>query len=179
MTSHTAPAPSLLDLPPRPVLTVDGRGAPEDTPFTAAVRALFAVRAALGARDDVPLEGSYSQRDESGHPDPTAFDLHDPAGWQWRLLVPAPDHAGADAVLTAAARFGAPVVLRVQPSRLVAQLAHHGPYADEEPSLRALYAFVSDRGLLPIGPHTEVYLTDPRSTAPAELRTLLQVPVRR
>ncbi|MHA6783945.1 GyrI-like domain-containing protein [Pseudonocardia saturnea] len=174
MTSQTAPAPSLLDLPPRPVLTVDGRGAPEDAPFTAAVRALFAVRAALGARDDVPLEGAYSQ-----HDDPAAFDLHDPAGWQWRLLVPAPDHAGADAVLTAASRFGAPVVLRVQSSRLVAQLLHHGPYADEEPSLRALYAFVSAQRLLPIGPHTEVYLTDPRRTAPAELRTLLQVPVRR
>jgi hypothetical protein len=174
MTSQTAPAPSLLDLPPRSVLTVDGRGAPEDAPFTAAVRALFAVRAALGARDDVPLEGSYSQ-----HDDPTRFDLHDPAGWQWRLLVPAPEGAGADAVLTAAARFGAPVVLRVQPSRLVAQLPHHGPYADEEPSLRALYAFVSARDLLPVGPHTEVYLTDPRSTAPTELRTLLQVPVRR
>lgn len=179
MTPQTAPAPSLLDLPPRSVLTVDGRGAPDDPPFTAAVRALFAVRAALGARDDVPLEGSYSQHDESGHPDPTRFDLHDPAGWQWRLLVPAPESAGADAVLTAADRFGAPVVLREQASRLVAQLPHHGPYADEEPSLRALYAFVSERGLLPVGPHTEVYLTDPGSVVPAELRTLLQVPVRR
>lgn len=174
MTPQTAPAPSLLDLPPRSVLTVDGRGAPDDPPFTAAVRALFAVRAALGARDDVPLEGSYSQ-----HDDPTRFDLHDPAGWQWRLLVPAPESAGADAVLTAADRFGAPVVLRVQASRLVAQLPHHGPYADEKPSLRALYAFVSERGLLPVGPHTEVYLTDPGSVVPAELRTLLQVPVRR
>lgn len=174
MTSQTAPAPALVDLPRRTVLSVDGRGAPEDTPFTAAVRALFAVRAALGARDDVPLEGSYSQ-----HDDPQAFDLHDPAGWQWRLLVAAPDHATADAVLTAATRFGAPVVMRVQPPRLVAQLLHLGPYADEGPSLRALHAFATARGCLPVGPHTEVYLADPGSVAPSELRTMLQVPVRR
>ncbi len=174
MTSHTAPAPVLRDLPGRPVLSVDGRGAPEEPPFTAAVRALFAVRAALGGHDDVPLEGTYSQVD-----DLAAFDLDDPAGWRWRLVVPAPEHAGADAVLTAAGRFGAPVVLRVQPPRTVAQLLHLGPYADEAPSLRTLHAFAAAQGGVATGPHTEVYLTDPFSVAPSELRTMLQVPVRR
>lgn len=174
MTSHTAPAPVLLDLPGRPVLSVDGLGAPEAPLFLAAVRALFAVRAALGGQHDVPLEGTYSQAD-----DLTAFDLDDPAGWRWRLVVPAPAHAGADAVLTAAGRFGASVVLRVQPPRTVAQLLHRGPYADEASSLRALHTFAAAEGGLPAGPHTEVYLTDPRTAAPAELRTLLQVPVRR
>lgn len=174
MTSQTAPSPVLIDLPARAVLTVDGRGDPADTPFTAAVRALFAVRAALGARDDVALEGTYSP-----HDDVAAFDLADPAGWRWRLAVPAPAHRGADAVRTAAARFGAPVQLGSQPDRLVAQLLHRGPFAEEGPSLRALYAFATAQGCLPVGPHTEVYLTDPRSVAPAGLRTLLRVPVRR
>lgn len=163
---------TLLTVPARAVLTVDGRGAPEDPSFTRAVRALFAVRAALGAAADVPLEGTYSQ-----HGDPLRFDLDDPAGWVWRLLVPAPVGVQADAVATAGARFGAEVHLRRPRAQRVAQLLHRGPYADEDPSLAALYAFVAEQGLVPAGPHTEVYLTDPTVTAPGDNRTALQVPV--
>ena len=170
--------PALVEVPARDVLTVDGTGAPEAPTFTRAVRALFAVRAALGARDDVALEGSYAQDG-----DPLRFDLDDPAGWHWRLLVPAPTgcDAGAvdaGAVGTAAERFGAAVTLRHVPSLLVAQLLHRGRYLDEAPSIAALTAFVEEQGVQPVGPHTEVYLTDPSSTAPAQLRTLLRMPVR-
>lgn len=168
----TTLAPSLSTVPARALLAVDGRGAPQDAPFTAAVRALFAVRAALGARDDVPLEGTYTQDGDA-----LRFDLGAPHGWHWTLAVPAPDGRTADAVTTAAARFGAPVVLRAQPGQRVAQLVHRGPYDDEQPSLDALHAFVAEQGLRPAGPHTEVYLTDPGTTAPAELRTVLRVPV--
>lgn len=161
----------MIDIPERDVLTVDGVGAPEGAPFTAAVRALFAVRAALGARDDVPLEGSYAQDG-----DPLRFDLDAPGGWHWRLLVPAPPHVGAAAVATAAARFGAPVLLRRPAAQRVAQLVHHSPYADEGPSLAALYSFVAGEGLRPAGAHTEVYLTDPRAVEPSALRTLLRGP---
>jgi hypothetical protein len=163
---------TLTEIPARDVLTVDGVGAPEDAPFTAAVRALYAVRAALGARDGVPLEGSYAQDG-----DPLRFDLDAPHGWHWRLLVPAPAHARASAVGTAAERFGAPVLLRCTRPSVVAELLHRGPYEDEGPSLAALYAFVDEQGLAPAGPHTEVYLTDPREVEPADLRTLLRVPV--
>lgn len=100
-----------------------------------------------------------------------------PHGWNWRLLVPAPPHVSAAAVGTAAARFGAPVQLRMPAAQRVARLLHIGPYADEGPSLAALYAFVAEHGLAPAGPHTEIYLTDPGSTPVGELRTILQVPV--
>jgi hypothetical protein len=168
--------PVLTVLPPRDVLTVDGIGAPEDPAFGAAIRALFAVRAALGGPDDVPLEGSYAQ---DGNP--LRFDLDRPAGWHWRLLVPAPDGARAAAVATAAARFAgarAPVHLRRARARLVAQLVHRGRYVDEAPSIARLDAFVVEQGRVPLGPHTEVYLTDPRTTPADQLRTLLRMPVR-
>lgn len=170
--THTTLAPALSTVPARALLAVDGRRAPQDAPFTKAVRALFAVRAALGARDDVPLEGTYAQDG-----DPLRFDLCAPHGWHWTLAVPAPDGRTADAVTTAAGRFGAPVVLRAHQEQRVAQLVHRGPYDDEQPSLDALYAFVAEQGMRPAGPHTEVYLTDPGTTAPGELRTVLRVPV--
>jgi hypothetical protein len=56
-------SPLLTVIPARDVLTVDGLGAPEDPSFTRAVRALLAVRAALGGR------GQH-------RPDPTARTLH-------------------------------------------------------------------------------------------------------
>jgi hypothetical protein len=163
---------TLIEIPARDLLTVDGVGSPGDDSFTAAVRALFAVRAALGGREDVPLEGSYAQDG-----DPMAFDLDAPDGWHWRLLVPAPPHAKAEAVGTAAERFGAPVLLRSAQPASAAEVLHRGPYAEEGPTLAALYAFVAEQGLTPAGPHTEVYLTDPRAVEPADLRTLLRVPV--
>jgi hypothetical protein len=164
--------PALIDIPARAVLTVDGTGAPDEPAFVDAVRALYSVRAALGARDDVPLEGSYCQDG-----DPLRFDLDAPEGWHWRLLVPAPPDVTPEAVETAAARFGAPVHLRKPRAQRVARLLHRGAYADEAPSLAELYAFVERAGLAPAGPHTEVYLADPSRTPAAELRTFLQVPV--
>lgn len=170
-TDHTT-TPEILVIDARALLTVDGTGAPEDAAFTRAVRALFAVRAALGATDDVPLEGTYAQDG-----DPLRFDLDAPHGWHWRLAVPAPAHRTADAVATAAARFGAPVLVRHAGPVRVARLLHVGPYAAEAPSLAALYGFVAERGLAPLGAHTEVYLADPSTTPAADLRTWLQVPV--
>jgi hypothetical protein len=163
---------TLIEIPARDVLTVDGIGSPDADAFTAAVRALYAVRAALGGRDDVPLECSYAQDG-----DPMTFDLDAPDGWHWRLLVPAPAHVRAEAVGTAAERFGAPVLLRSARRTSAAEVLHRGPYSEEGPSLAALYAFVAEQGLTPRGPHTEVYLTDPRAVQPADLRTLLRVPV--
>lgn len=162
--------PELVELPARDVLTVDGSGAPESSGFQKAIRGLVVVRAALGADDGPPFEGSYWQAGE-----PLRFDLEAADEWEWRLLAPAP--AGADAEAVAAVRAGAPVELRRQDGRRVARLLHEGPYADEGPSLAALYGFVAEQGLTPAGPHTEIYLTDPSRTAPADLRTILQVPV--
>jgi hypothetical protein len=165
--------PVLTVVPARDVLSVDGTGAAEEPAFGAAIRALFAVRRLLGARDDVPLEGSYAQ-----HGDPLRFELDSPAGWHWRLLVPAPPGADAASVAAAAARFAAPVHLRRVGAQLVAQLLHRGRYADEAPSIATLERFVSAQGREPIGPHTEVYLTDPADTPEDRMRTLLRQPVR-
>jgi hypothetical protein len=93
------------------------------------------------------------------------------------LVVPVPPGLTADGIAAAAARSGAPVQLRRQAEQRVARLLHRGPYADEGPSLAALYAFVADQALAATGPHAEIYLDDPASTPPAELRTVLQVPV--
>ena len=65
---------------------------------------------------------------------------------------------------------------------LCAQLLHRGPYDDEPESVVKLAAFVRDQGFRedfsPGRYHHEIYLGDPRRTAPDRLRTVIRHPVR-
>ena len=62
---------------------------------------------------------------------------------------------------------------------LVVQTLHIGPYDDEGPVLaRMHHEFIPQQGLTMSGRHHEIYLGDPRRTAPERLRTILRQPVR-
>jgi hypothetical protein len=163
-STTTSTEPALVELPARDELVVDGRGDPDDAPFRDAVRDLYTARAALGDPRDVPLEGSYWQAGRRED-----FDLEDRTGWEWQLVVPAP----AGAAAPAAGR----VWLRRTPAHRVVQLLHRGAFADEGPSLARLHAYAAEHGLAAVGPHVEVYLTDPRTTPDPDLRTVLRIPV--
>jgi hypothetical protein len=161
----------VVELPARDVLAVRGKGTPASAGFQGAIRGLVIARAVLGGTDE-PFEGSYAQDG-----DPLQFDLGRPDGWHWRLTAPAPEGATRAAVGEAAAKAGAPVELEHEEARRVVQLLHEGPYEDEQPSLDKLYGYVAELGLAPTGAHVEVYLNNPSTTAPADLRTILRVPV--
>jgi hypothetical protein len=161
--------PEVVELAARDVLAVRGTGAPGSEGFQGAIRGLVIAQAALGGADE-PFEGSYAQDG-----DPLRFDLGSPDGWHWRLTAPAPGGATDEAV--AAVKAGAPVGLEHEEARRVVQLVHEGPYEDEQPSLDKLYAYVAELGFTPAGAHVEVYLNNPATTAPQDLRTILRVPV--
>ena len=61
-----------------------------------------------------------------------------------------------------------------RPEGPCAQVLHVGPYADEAPRLELLDAAIRDEGCAPRGRHHEIYLGDPRRSAPEKLRTLLR-----
>jgi hypothetical protein len=140
--------PQLATLLACTLLAIDGQGAPAGPRFEAAVVTL---------QPDGPIEGTWWSGD-----DRLTFDLDRPDGWRWTLAVP----------VASAAR------IEHRPAQRVAWLVHHGPYEDEGPALAALYAFVAEQGLMPTGPHSEVYLADPSRVAPADLRTEIRVPVK-
>jgi hypothetical protein len=59
------------------------------------------------------------------------------------------------------------------------QVLHVGSYDDEAPVLAALHReYLPEHGLTFNGRHHEIYLSDPRRTAPEKLRTILRQPVR-
>ena len=59
------------------------------------------------------------------------------------------------------------------------QTLHVGSYDEEGPALACLHNEIMPRtGLTFAGPHHEIYLSDPRKTAPPRLRTILRQPVK-
>lgn len=60
---------------------------------------------------------------------------------------------------------------------LSAQVLHIGPSNEERPTIARLHDFIADQGKLLAGKHHEIYLSDPRRTAPEKLKTILRQPV--
>jgi hypothetical protein len=180
-----------LDLPPRRFVMIDGDGAPGSEAFAPRMPGLYTtaykIRFALKARGIVtkvgPLEGLWWTADEATDLD-TIF-ASDREVWRWTLLIAIPDEAAApeiDRALDAARAKVDPTFatgLRVEPldEGRVAQLLHVGPYAAERASIERLHAAVADAGLELHGRHHELYLGDPRTSAPERLKTILRHPV--
>jgi hypothetical protein len=60
------------------------------------------------------------------------------------------------------------------------QILHIGSYDDEGPILARLHdEYLPQNGLTEAGKHHEIYLSDPRRTAPDKLKTVLRQPVQK
>jgi hypothetical protein len=173
----------LVDVPELPFLMVDGKGDPNTSgAYADAVAALFAVSYAVKFaskrqldRDYVvaPLEGLWSAAD------PAKFVTRAKDDWEWTMMITQPEwitsamvEAGADAKKVRRPRF------ERLAEGLAVQVLHIGSFDDEGPLLDRLHhEFMPANGLTFNGPHHEIYLSDPRRTEPAKLRTILRQPV--
>ena len=182
---------SLVEVPAMPFLMVDGRGDPGASPaFQEAVGALYGLaytlKFALKAegRADWKVMGLEALwwADDMG-----AFAAGRRDEWRWTLLIMQPQVVTPAAVEAARERLrerkDPPGLDRVRFERLdeglSAQILHVGPYDQEGPTVERLHAFAREAGCELAGKHHEIYLNDPRRTAPAKLKTILRQPVRR
>ncbi len=62
---------------------------------------------------------------------------------------------------------------------LSAQIMYFGPYSNEGPTIQKLHNFIKDNGYELSGKHHEIYLGDPRKTAPEKLKTVIRQPVKK
>lgn len=187
----------LLEVPELLFASVDGTGAPGSDGFQQALHVLYAVSYGVhfalkkhGVESRVhPLEACWTMPDPAGSfGDALArggFGDAEKEAWTWTAMIRqpdgTPDEIVAEVVEGAGRRGDLPGLdrLHVAPWRegLCAQLLHVGPYADELPSVQRLHAFILESGMRPIGRHHEIYLGDPRRSAPEKLRTILRQPV--
>jgi hypothetical protein len=194
-------AVEFVDVPEFGFAVVTGAGAPGDTEFTDALQALysvsygahFLVKKRHGQAPKVmPLEALWWV-DDPGQQDilaavalgqATMADT-DRDRWRWQAMIMQPDPIDADvvaeALTQAQAKKPSPGLERLGYQRWAegrcAQLLNVGPYADEGPSIVRLHQAIAAAGYRPHGRHHEIYLGDPRRSAPEKLRTILRHPV--
>ncbi|MDB5487073.1 MAG: hypothetical protein JWQ58_788 [Reyranella sp.] len=177
-----------IDVPTLTFVKIDGQGDPNTAPaYRQAIEWLYPVSYALKfaakgmGRDYVvpPLEGLWWADD------PADFVARRKDRWRWTMMIMAPDFIERAffnaAVEKTKKKLGdAPSSLRLEPlaEGRVLQILHVGSYDDEGPTLAKLHDEVMPaQGLTFAGPHHEIYLSDPRKTAPAKLKTILRQPV--
>lgn len=188
-----------VDVPELAFVAVTGQGTPEGRAFAQAVQALHAVsygahfllKKEFGVAPPVmPLEALWwVGEDERTVVEAVAWGGAtmadtDRERWRWRAMIVQPEPIDGELVAEAVA-LARPRELAAL-DRLTfdtweegrcAQLLHVGPYAAEAPSLRLLHEAIAQAHLRPRGRHHEVYLGDPRRSAPQHLRTILRQPV--
>jgi hypothetical protein len=181
-------APALVEFGPISFLTLKGMGAPAGAEFASAVEALYplaygikALCKAQGRDFGVPkLEGLWWV--ESDRPA-----LQVPyEEWCWKLLIRMPDFVTQEMVSQAKTvvieKKGIALIQEIIFAEIAegqcVQIMHVGPYATEPESIAKLIRFMVENGLVANGLHHEIYLSDPRRTAPEKMKTILRQPVK-
>ncbi|MBW8172623.1 GyrI-like domain-containing protein [Ornithinimicrobium sp. Arc0846-15] len=181
----------VVEVPAMQFLMIDGHGDPNTaTEYQDALTTLYPLAYALKflskkefVRDYVvpPLEGLWWAEDMS-----TFTEARDKSQWAWTMMIMTPDWITSDHLRTARAaverKGGEPALdklrLETLDEGLAVQTLHIGPYDAEGPVLETLHNdFIPAQGFRMTGRHHEIYLGDPRRTAPEKLKTILRQPV--
>jgi hypothetical protein len=184
--------PALVDVPELAFLMIDGHGDPNvSVEYHQAIEALyaisytvkFAIKCSPGGVDYavMPHEGLWWSDHSSD------FLTGVTSNWLWTAMIMQADEVSAEmvanAIDTARRTRALPAADKLRLARfhegMAAQLMHIGPYADEAPNIERLHAFISAEGYVLRGKHHEIYLGDPRRSAPEKLRTVIRQPVAR
>lgn len=185
---------SVVDVPPLQFLMIDGEGPPDPDSRTAYAQALATLypvayklkfrSKSVHGRDYVvpPLQALWWADDMK------VFVTGDKASWKWTVMIMQPHWIERTDVEEACRMAGTkgdlPVLerLRLETYRegLAVQIMHIGPYSQEGPVLKRLHEeYLPRHNLVETGHHHEIYLADPRRTAPEKLKTVLRQPVKR
>lgn len=113
------------------------------------------------------------------------FDINKPDNWLYTLLILQPAHIDqamfGEALAQLERKKPSPALsnlrLGVFQEGLSVQTLHVGPYATEPETVAHMNAFAADHGYRMAGRHHEIYLGDPRRSAPDKLKTILRHPI--
>ncbi len=111
--------------------------------------------------------------------DMTPFSIHNKDAWLWTMMIMQPEFVTTDLFSESVSEVGKkkelPALGKIRfeafPEGQAAQIMHIGPYAAEEPTMNRLHAYIHEQGYELAGKHHEIYLKDPRKSAPEKLQT--------
>ncbi len=187
--------PVFLTVPAIPFLMVDGHGDPNGEEYQNSVGVLYSLSFTIkmskmgwnqpeGYFDYVvpPLEGLWGCNDG-------AFAIEKRDAWCWTSMIRQPEFVTEEVFQWALAQAAKKKPeLDFSKARLATyaegpcvQILHVGPFRDEPNSLALIEKFISENHYIDdCGErrHHEIYLSDPRKTAPDKMKTVLRHPVR-
>lgn len=191
--------PTLITVPKINYLAVRGKGDPnqEGGNYQTALGLLYGVAYTLkmsykgehqipGFFEYVvpPLEGLWWQSDTS------EIDYERKESFNFISLLRLPDfvtEADFDWAITEATKKKKQDFSRVEfftlDEGLCAQCLHVGSYDDEPATIAKMHEFIRENGYVldvsELRRHHEIYLSDPRKTAPEKLKTVIRLPIKR
>jgi hypothetical protein len=188
--SASVKEPGLVDVPPANFLMIDGKGDPNKAQeFQQAVEALYGTaytlkfmlkKKGIGPEYAVmPLEGLWWVEDMR------LFSAEKKDAWLWTLMIMQPEWVTEELFREAASvqkqRKDPPALTGIRFESFhegpAAQIMFIGPYSEEGPTIERLHAFIQGSGHERAGKHHEIYLSDPRRTAPEKLKSILRQPM--
>jgi hypothetical protein len=178
---------AVVDVPQMNFLMIDGEGDPNTSEaYKEAVGALYATSYALkfmvrkggvANYSVMPLEGLWWVRDWA------KFNIEDKDAFLWTMMIMQPEWVTPELFERARSEVGKKGTGALDKIRLAAfhegqaaQIMHVGPYSTEGHTVERLHGFIAARGGRPAGKHHEIYLGDPRRTAPDRLKTIIRQP---
>jgi hypothetical protein len=168
---------------------------PGDSPgFTAAVGALYGVSYTLKfmskQRAEDPIDYGVMALEGLWTTPEGGADYQTSDQWLYTLMIMQPDHITVEMFAAALNKLrakyakdklDASVLDRLRLERFEEgpsiQIMHLGPYADEPATLSRMDEFAARNGYVHKGRHHEIYLGDPRTAKPQNLKTVLRYPV--
>jgi len=190
--SPSAKEAMIIDVPKMNFLLVDGKGDPNNSKeFQDAVQVLYGVtftvkfalkKTKLGPEYTVPpLEGLWRMADNR------LFNMQDKKSLLWTLMIMQPSHITKAHVTDAIKKLSvkkpnealSKIRLESFHEGLTVQIMHIGPYSAESSTIEKLHNFAKNQGYNLRGNHHEIYLSDPRKSAPEKMKTILRHPIQK
>lgn len=192
--------PEILEIPPISYVAVEGSGNPneEDGAYKAAVGILYSmaytIKMSYKAGHEIdgyfqyvvpPLEGLWWMAD--GKP---GVDYSRKEDFRWISMIRLPEFVTEEVLEWAKKEVAEKKKLDASCARfltldegLCVQCMHTGSYDDEPATLAKMERYAAENGHKPDFSanrrHHEIYLSDPRRTAPEKLKTVIRYPVKK
>ena len=182
---------SVVDVLSMNFIMIDGQGNPNTSvEYAESIQALYTAAYTLKFKIKKELAVDYPVMASEGlwwMDDMREFCEARKDDWKWTMMIMQPDivtpQLFSQAVALAKEKKGVPALSRLRLESfhegLATQILYFGAYADEGPTIARLHQFIEESGYVRFGKHHEIYLGDPRRSAPEKLRTIIRQPMRK
>ncbi|WP_071130126.1 GyrI-like domain-containing protein [Enterococcus timonensis] len=186
--------PQILNIPAQNFLSIHGLGDPNEADFKERVATLYPVAYQIRMSEKngfaipgffpftvYPLMGFWTIQEKYFGAAEIKKDF-----FEYDLMIQQPDFVTPEIMKQAIERATAKIsetlakelIFKKEPAQIVGQILHLGPYDNEAESFATLEIFLKENGYRRVGKtHQEIYLSDPRRSAPEKQKTLLRVAI--